>query len=574
MRKLLLALCLPVMLLSFAACCWPDIAGPSDLTDLSIAGNKLEGYTIIYARSPFSYAQAARFNTEWDFYKVIAEDVADKLYAATGVKLPVKQDTKTEVSKLEILIGPTNRSESFPLDGLQADRTYAKVVGSKLVLGGGYNTTRYTGNLKTSYCFAASYHAFDAIETYLDENFKNGNKTLNLSSGTDFSKTIDLITVGCIGDSITEGVGASDMNVTSYPAVLQRILWKDHLVINLGFGGRTMREDLDASYRGTDRHSAMMQYADEFDYALIMLGTNDSYFDMMWSELSDEKYLTSADALVGDLMRENTDMQVVIMNCPTYYGGGPWANPRVLYLQNQLPKRLEDQGVNTSFFDMNTYTAQNVGGVNFPDQLHPNDTGYAKMAWGLSEMLNALEDGSYTYTLPTIEGGELAQPPKRSEVAEGSTLLLSGGDLSAHYPIATGPYAAWGMDGAPYLFMDQNLFSGYTITNIEFPVASVKAGSTLTVSVVKYNHPRVTETLATYTLTATEACSAGWLGFDGLSIEVPAGYTLAFGTSSDLIAPLYLTTKVPGYGFYSSGHNGICADLTLAFNIYGRQTDE
>ncbi len=582
MKKLLTALFLTATLLLSVACSGqdaaattvaptteaPDSAESAALLELTIAGNALEDYTIVYAKSPFETRQALKFTTEYDFYRLIAKDLAEKIYARTGVSLPVKQDTKFDETALEILVGPTNRSESDAIDELDVYKTYVKVIGSKMVVGGGYDSTKYTGNLKTSYCFAATYHAWDAVDGGLQDCLADGITALDIPADTDLSTTVDLITVACIGDSITEGYLSSDWNTDSYPAVLQRILWQDHLIINLGNSGRTMRDDLGNRYRGTTQHTSVKRYAAKFDYALIMLGTNDSYFDRAWPAASDELYLTSADNLVADITAKNDDVQVVVMNCPVYYGSEGSGSPRVRALQNLLPERLKGAGVNATFFDMHAYTAEYVGRANFPDLLHPNDAGYAQMAVGVSELLTALEAGTYTYTLPEVEDVILADPPIRAQVAAGSENLL-GADLSERYSLSGGAYASWYMAGAPYLYMDLNVFSGAVITNVEMPVSSVTKGSTYTVSVVKYSHPTVTETLKTYTLTATADCSSGWLGFDGLSIEVPEGYTLAFGAASDTIVPLYVTAPTTGYSFYGCNNNTINTGATLAFNVYG-----
>lgn len=535
---------------------------------LTIGGNDLADYTIVYAKSPYDTRTARSFTTEHDFYKLIAYDIANRICAQTGVVLPVKKDSTTDESDLEILVGPTNRAESAPLDKMDVYKTYARVVGSKLVIGGGYNSTSYTGNLKTSYCFASTYHAWDEVETYLADVMAAGVSAVDLPEGSDLSAKVDLITVACVGDSITEGYLASDWNLHSYPAVLQRILWKDHLIVNLGNSGRTMREDLANRYQGTTQHTALRRHAAKFDYALIMLGTNDSYFDRAWPASSDELYLTSADRLVKDITDKNRDVQVVVMNCPVYYGNEGSGSPRVRALQNTLPERFTKQGVNATFFDMHKFTADKVGRANFPDLLHPNDKGYAIMAEGGSEMLLSLEAGTYTYTLPEVEGGELLPPPTRVEIAEGAENIL-GPDLSEVYPLSSGKYTGWHMPGTPYLFMDLNVFSGYTITNIEIPVASVEKGDKYTVSVVKYSHPKVTETLKTYTLTADYNAGSGWAGFGGLSIEVPEGYTLAFGAASDTLIPLYVTVPTTGYSFYGCNNNSINTGATLAFNVYG-----
>ncbi len=536
--------------------------------NLTIAGNSLESYTVVYAKSLYAAGVSKRFTTEHDFFRLIANDIAAKIYEDTGIQLNVKQDTKTDKSEFEILVGPTNREESKDIKALDVYKSYAKVEGTKLVIGGGYLSTSYTGNLKTSYCYASTYHAYDPIDALLNSGRQEGLESLDIAADCDYSTTVDLVTVACIGDSITEGYNSSDWNYDSYPAVLQRVLWQDHLVINLGNSGRTMRDDLANKYRGTTQHSAMKKNAKKFDYALIMLGTNDSYFDRVWPSASDEKYLSSADNLVDDITSKNKDVKVVIMNCPVYYGNEGSGSPRVRLLQNELPERLENKGCNVTFFDMHGYTEKNVGRNNFPDLLHPNNAGYAQIAVGISEMLTELEKGTYTYKLPEIKDAALADPPKRAELASGAENLMSV-DLLDIYLMSSAPYTPWAMDGAPYLYMDLNKFSGCTVTNIEIPVSGAKKGDTFTVCVVKYSHPNVTETLSMHKLTVIADCSSGYLGFDNLRIEVPNGYTLAFGKPSDSLKPLYLTTPTSGYYFYGSIHNSINDNATLAFNIYG-----
>jgi len=49
------------------------------------------------------------------------------------------------------------------------------------------------------------------------------------------------IKVACVGDSITFGSGASDRNITAYPAVLQFLLGSEKFdVLNFGLGSATV----------------------------------------------------------------------------------------------------------------------------------------------------------------------------------------------------------------------------------------------------------------------------------------------------------------------------------------------
>ncbi|MBQ8287314.1 MAG: hypothetical protein IJX76_00900 [Clostridia bacterium] len=366
------------------------------LLTLTIGGTDLSEYTIVYADSVYDQKILSYFNTEHDFFKLIADDIAEKIRQRTGVTLSVVKDTAAAKTNREILVGPTNRSESDSIDTLDVYKTYVKRVGNKVVVGAGYISTPYTGGLRESYCFASTYHAWDKVDAYMQELTASGTETWDWSAEDDFSTTVDLITVACIGDSITEGAGSTARDFLAYPAVLGRILWQDHLIINVGNSGKTMRDDLALCYRGTTQHAAVRRYAPLYDYALIMLGTNDSYFDRNWTATDDERYLTSAENLVADLTKNNDALQIMIMNCPIYYGTNGSGSQQVRTLQGLLPGRLTDAGYSTTFFDMYTFTAEHLGRENFPDELHPGDTGYQIMAAKLAEVLAALEDGTYS----------------------------------------------------------------------------------------------------------------------------------------------------------------------------------
>lgn len=364
---------------------------------LSINGNDLAGYTIVYAAHPYDFRLATQFTTEYDFYKLIAKDIAERIYAQTGVMLNIVKDSSAEASDLEILVGPTDRAESDPLDKMDVYDTYVKVVGSKLVVGAGYDSSAYTGDQRNSYCFASTNHAWDAVETYLADQMTAGTTAVDLSADADFSTTVDLITVACIGDSITEGDGSDIWSIHSYPAVLERYLWEDHLVINLGKCGKTMLEDHERHYRnGCVQYTAMTRYADKFDYVLLMLGTNDFIQHPTWPAGYDEKFLTSADHLVEDITSQNKDVEFVVMNSAVYYGTSGASADHVRDLQSQLPARMEAAGFAASFFDMYSYTVENVGRENFKDTTHPNNNGYAIIAKGVYEMLLQVEAGTYS----------------------------------------------------------------------------------------------------------------------------------------------------------------------------------
>ena len=85
----------------------------------------------------------------------------------------------------------------------------------------------------------------------------------------------------CVGDSITEGAGASG-DLLNYPGFLgSRLDPEQFEVVNLGCGGRTMLKKGDFPYCNEEHHQKVLE--SEADVIILMLGTNDSKFHN-WNE--------------------------------------------------------------------------------------------------------------------------------------------------------------------------------------------------------------------------------------------------------------------------------------------------
>ena len=367
-----------------------DQAKPVETAKLTIAGNDISLYTIVYA--DHSYSNIARVNriiyTEYDFYKIIAGEIRDSIEQLTGVRLSTARDSKTEEGQYEILVGPTNRSESSTYTTrMSVYKYHNQVKNTKLIVGGGYDATSFVKSLKKTYCWAATHHAWDFVAEYITGQMNQGIAEIDLSADFKQSGTLDLTTVACIGDSITEGWASSNMDVCSYPAALQRTLWQDYIVFNYGASGKTMRDDLADHYVNTGFYNAAVDGAEEFDIVLIMLGTNDSDRDPNFSKDDDKMYNDSALGLAKALTKKNDHIKFVIMNCPVYYGGGNSGSKHVRDLQAKLPALFEENGYDCSFFDMYTFTKDELTKTRFPDSLHPNDEGYSMMGVKLAEVI-------------------------------------------------------------------------------------------------------------------------------------------------------------------------------------------
>ena len=84
----------------------------------------------------------------------------------------------------------------------------------------------------------------------------------------------DPVVVACVGDSITEGIGATRADQYSYPAQLQGLLGEGYAVHNYGASGMTLLAEGDYPYIRQERYAASL--ACPCDAVILMLGTNDS----------------------------------------------------------------------------------------------------------------------------------------------------------------------------------------------------------------------------------------------------------------------------------------------------------
>ncbi len=373
------------------------------IEQLTVDGIDISQYVILYPRSSYYQAGKAvlkRIEQEYQYDKVTAQRVADLIYKLCGVELEVKMDTSVEEGKYEILIGSTNRSQSVVTGARLAtqDDYVVKVQDGKLIIRGGtYGTT---------------YHAVDALESYLG---KQTDDSVNLPEGYSQNGTYHLTTICCIGDSITYGSQSTDPIYLSYPANLQRMLWTECVVYNYGKGGRTLRSDLkdengnNPAWVLTAEHNNCMANETKYDYVLIMLGTNDSdraakygcLGGYTWNEADDQKYIGDYLALVDKLKEKNSESVFVVMNCPISYRVTSYDSTRVRTVQAKVAQMMKDRGDKVYFYDMYTYTSDNLGSVNFPDQLHPSDKGYALMADGVYAMLQGIWNGKLdSYMIP------------------------------------------------------------------------------------------------------------------------------------------------------------------------------
>ncbi|MBR6768602.1 MAG: hypothetical protein IKM34_03850 [Clostridia bacterium] len=353
---------------------------PTSFKGLKIGETPISDYTIVYAKSPYeAYTKIPDkkpYFPVYDFDHETANRLADLIFEMTGVRLNVVQDTTSTATANEILIGKTNRTLTggVKLSDLATDDYIVNVVDTKLVIcGGEYGTT---------------WHAIDYLETLFAD--KLAQREVNYAFTKDFSYTgnYHLVVIGCIGDSITQGVGASNQTMFSYPAQMGRLLWKDAIVHNFGDSGSTMRNDHGDAYTKTTPYQNAVKAASTVDIFTIMLGTNDSDRFRTWTDRDTEVYNQDCLSLMDTLQKKNKDVKFVLANCPAYFGSGSFGSANMRLIQKALLSIVNDAGYPTTFYD--TFSATKTLRAHFPDSLHPNDMGHLKMAEAFSEYLLTL----------------------------------------------------------------------------------------------------------------------------------------------------------------------------------------
>ncbi len=371
---------------------------PFTFDSLKLAENDISQYTIVYRRHSYYkvYNQIGDLIVnDYDFDRLTAERLSDLIYQKFGVRLAVEQDTKFDETEYEILVGETNR-DLHPTT-LTEDQYVFEMSGKKLVVCGGI--------------FGTTWHAVDSFEAWLTEKATAQNASPNFTESDNVSSAYEMKAIACIGDSITYGSTSTNPEYLSYPANLQRMLWRDYIVFNYGHGGKTMRDDLADSYMSscTCHYPQCLANPIGYDLVLIMLGTNDSSRDPSWTAGDNQRFKTSCKTLIDSVKEKNPDATFVLMNCPAYYGNGTAGSEAVRNVQLAVAKELYAADYDISFYDMHTYTSQEMGEALFPDKLHPADEGYVKMAEGVKDLVLAVMEGQenkYLVSLETDDGGD------------------------------------------------------------------------------------------------------------------------------------------------------------------------
>ncbi len=211
-----------------------------------------------------------------------------------------------------------------------------------------------------------------------------------------------IITVACIGDSITWGTGLSDPDTQAYPAQLQNALGEEYKVYNWGKAGATMCSSSAPLYKSknwfvySELADTLESEAAKIDVALIMLGTNDgnSTVEQLATLFANDPdafradYKANLTRFVTTLRTANPNVVIYLMSSPKCFRTGDAAvwETNLQELVRPLEKSLAEE-LNLEWYDMYQFTAEQIGAKGFPDNLHPGLGGHQKMGWELAGVL-------------------------------------------------------------------------------------------------------------------------------------------------------------------------------------------
>ena len=238
--------------------------------------------------------------------------------------------------------------------------------------------------------------ACNAFVRHLAETAVDG--TAELSETFSLTGERHIRRIVCVGDSITQGVGAEDEVSGSYPAYLQQALGSGYDVVNLGKGGATMCSVSDALYVGrsyitqSGYYERLLELAGQTDVVLIMLGSNDgSWTDSVNALLQDrpEEFQTdfrlNLTLMVRELRKRNPEIRIWLFNAPVCFGA------REQNFQNYIrpfQKAMADE-LELEWYDMYGFTKANLPqSTCFSDGIHPNSAGYRKIGEEVARLLS------------------------------------------------------------------------------------------------------------------------------------------------------------------------------------------
>ncbi len=251
--------------------------------------------------------------------------------------------------------------------------------------------------------------------------------------------------IAFVGDSITQGTGASSVDIYSYPVQIQNMLNEDeYMVGNFGVGASGVLPSTRYWYNDTLQYHLLME---EFDPNTISfaLGTNDAnamggtagtadHFEALYYELiKTYAELPTVDNIyiATPIMRFDHEQHQTRMISLTI--------PAIRRIAAKLKADLTSDTVTLVEMNAITFDDATAGNILGSDKLHPNDAGYTILAQAFyNAMFNGVVDIPSTFTYldtvyiseyGTIEGSGTEDDPISDIGVAFSKINRAGGSI-------------------------------------------------------------------------------------------------------------------------------------------------
>lgn len=180
------------------------------------------------------------------------------------------------------------------------------------------------------------------------------------------------VRVVCVGNSITDGVGASSKE-TAYPGQLASFLGDSYTVKNCGASGCTILRMGDSPYWNNERYTEAIDF--DPDIVIIALGTNDSKSqNWNYSIQFDDDY----EAMINSFREDGKDPDIYVCFPPPAFIDNYGIQNAVI--QDEIIPIIQSIATKLDLPIIDFYHPLLSAGSYFPDGIHPNDQGARLMA--------------------------------------------------------------------------------------------------------------------------------------------------------------------------------------------------
>ncbi len=190
--------------------------------------------------------------------------------------------------------------------------------------------------------------------------------------------------VACVGNSITFGSGLRDRQSECYPNQLQMRLGSGYRVENFGVSGATVLSTGDVPYCRQVAYRAALRYKP--DLLIIKLGTNDSKAHNR--EKSSGQFIRDYKNIISSFRKANPGIRIMIcLPVPVF---GEAFGIRESVLKNEIRPAIEQIAREEKADLIDLFTPLQAHSEWFPDKVHPDASGAAKIAAVVFEAIKKL----------------------------------------------------------------------------------------------------------------------------------------------------------------------------------------